>query len=398
MKVMDSIEVVIKITERCNINCTYCYIFNKESSLYKQMPKQMTIQTVKSVAEFLRNGAVDTGAKVVRIIFHGGEPMMLPIQTFEDFCEIFIAEISSVAAVQFTIQTNGMLVNEEWISVFEKFSMGVGISLDGPKLINDSNRIDHKGRGTYDRVIAGTNLLFNAHHSGRISSPGALCVIDTNHDGAKIFEHLAKDIGFKFIDFLLPIDTYESMVRDDSEQLGKYLNNVFEAWNRLNNKDVTVRFFDQFYTFMTGYDRPTMKSISNSKGTLIITIASDGTYGPDDTLRIVSDEYFKFDSRDVGIAEYLSHPLIVELNDAIATPVKSCEDCAWVAYCVSGSTNGRVVNRFSKAHKYNKRSIYCEGLSEIYTTLSKALLAAGYSRENMFERLDKAAKGVLVNS
>lgn len=395
MEKLGRIEAVLKITERCNINCTYCYIFNKDSDLFARKPKQMSLETARAVAKFLRQGALDTGAGSVRIIFHGGEPMMMRPATFDEMCSVFVSEIHGDVPIDFAMQTNATLVNEHWISIFEKYQIGIGVSLDGPRNVNDLTRVDHRGRGTYDRTASGVQRLFAAHRQGRISAPAVLCVIDPAQDGAATFRHLAVEMGFKWIDFLLPIDTRDTMAAGAAQGVGTYLRRAFEAWNELNDKSIAIRFFDQFYAFMTGHDRLARQNLGPSGRTLILTVASDGTYGPDDALRIVSDELFNFDCRHTSIPEYLHTSRIRELTRANLHPAEECRDCAWAAYCVGGSTNGRVVNRYSRSHGFRRKSVLCEGLVGIYGVLARSLIDAGYSPHAMYERLDRAAEQIL---
>lgn len=349
---LDKISAVLKLTERCNINCTYCYMFNKDSDLYASKPKQMSLDVATRVARFLAEGARSTGARTVQTIFHGGEPMMMRPADFDRLCQVFIDEISPFANVQYTIQTNAMLVDDRWLAIFSKYGMGVGVSLDGDRAANDRNRIDHAGLGTYERAVSGARRLFEASKQGRISPPAALCVIDPEENGAATFRHLVGEVGFKWIDFLLPIDMYDDIGPKVAAKVGRYLMDVFDAWRELDAPDVSVRFFDQFYTFMTGVDRRSGKALPRSRGGVVITVASDGTYGPDDTLRIVSDNYYRFDSREMSLVNYLSTPDIAELERASVSLPASCDDCVWAAYCLGGATNGRIVNRYRPGTKF----------------------------------------------
>lgn len=385
----DKIDAVLKVTERCNINCTYCYMFNKESELFRAKPKQMPLETVAAVARFLRQGALDSEASVVRLILHGGEPMMMRPDQFDRMCQLFVDEISGAAQVQFSMQTNATLVSEAWVALIEKYSIGIGISLDGDRRVNDTRRVDHQGRGTYDRSIRGARRLFAASEEGRIRAPAVLCVINPDEHGGETLRHLVREIGFKWIDFLLPIDTRETLPSDAGARVGTYLGQVFDAWNEMGDKSVSIRFFDQFYTFMTGVDRPTKRPAARSRGTQIITVASDGTYGPDDTLRIVSDDYFSFDCRETPLADYLTHPAILEIERANRQAPSACDGCAWSAYCLGGSTNGRVVNRYSPATGFDAKSGLCEGLRDIYTRLARQMIGLGYPPELMYQRLDR---------
>jgi uncharacterized protein len=385
----DKIDAVLKVTERCNINCTYCYMFNKESELFRAKPKQMSLETAAAVARFLRQGAIDAEASVVRLILHGGEPMMMRPDQFDRMCQLFVDEIQGAADVQFSMQTNATLVSDEWVDLIGKYGMGLGISLDGDRRVNDTHRVDHQGRGTYDRSIRGARRLFEASRAGRVQSPAVLCVINPDEHGGDTLRHLVEDIGFKWIDFLLPIDTRDTLAADTGTRVGAYLAQVFEAWNAMGDRSVSIRFFDQFYTFMTGIDRPSNRAVGQSRGTQILTVASDGTYGPDDTLRIVSDDYFSFDCRETPLAAYLRDPRIAAIERANSQAPAECDSCAWSAYCLGGSTNGRVVNRYSPATGFESKSGLCEGLQDIYGRLARQLVGLGYPPDAMYQRLDR---------
>lgn len=383
----DQIEAVLKVTERCNINCTYCYMFNKESDLYLSKPKQIALDTVSLVADFLVRSAQETEAETIRIIFHGGEPMMMKLVDFDELCRVLVEKIAPFAQVQFSMQTNAMLVTDGWVDLFSKYRINVGVSLDGDKQANDMFRLDHVGKSTYNRVLSGVKILFDAADQNKIPPPAVLCVIDPKQSGKKMFDHFVKKIGFTWIDFLLPIDTLDSLPSDADEGVGRYLIEVFDAWNELGDKNITVRFFDNFYTYMTGYIRTSGERVEKARNHLIITIESDGKFGPDDTLRIVSDKYFDFDVRTHSLHEYLEAPEIKAINLASSTPASECLDCAWVKYCVSGASNGRVVNRYSSSSMYNKKSGLCVGLMATYDKLARHLLAIGYSPEKMYQKL-----------
>ena len=398
VRTFDKIDAVIKVTERCNINCTYCYMFNKGSDLFESKPKKLSTGKCIEIADFLRDGAIAVEAKVVRIIFHGGEPLMVTPQIFDAYCDIFLRRISDVAEVKFNVQTNAMLVTDAWIAVFEKYGISVGISLDGNKQVNDTHRIDHKGRGTYLRSIAGAKRLFNASLAGRLPRPAVLCVINTDENGGSVFNHFVGEIGFKWIDFLLPIETRDSFTDDEAADVGRFLKEAFDAWVEYGDKDINVRFFDNFYTFMTGFDRSSGAEITESPGTLILTISTDGTYGPDDTLRVIGDYFFEFNISNTPIGAYLKSETVEGYLYANRMASDDCADCIWVGYCVSGSANGRAVNRYAQSTGFSRKSAVCRGLNDVYSHLASQLVNGGYPRTAMYERLDNVATNVLSNS
>lgn len=391
----DKIDAVVKLTERCNINCSYCYMFNKESDLFESKPKALNDDTVYAIAAFLLDAARKVEAHTVRIILHGGEPLMLRRSEFKSVCQTFIDVLHPKVKVQFTVQTNGMLISESWLQIFEEFDISVGISLDGNRQQNDANRIDHKGRGTFDRVMAGTKLMFDAAKSGRLSNPAVLCVIDPHADGAQVFDSFVSN-GFKWMDFLLPIETHETINLFTVSKIEKYLASVFDAWQRKNDPEISIRIFDNFYSYMTGFDRVSGKRLQNGRGTFILTFSTDGTYGPDDTLRIVSDDYFDFSVHEDSLEDYLASPIIREVLSGLTTPSYQCEGCPWVGHCISGSVNGRVVNRFIPNEGYSGKSVLCSALDQSYRKMAEQLMLNGYPRQIMEKRL-KTSSAQLAN-
>lgn len=145
------LEVVLKVTERCNIDCTYCYFFNSTNQDFKDHPAYIKYETIKDCAVFLKNSVEEAGVKFLQIDFHGGEPLMMKKHRFDEMCNLFKDHLEGIVDLKFAMQTNAMLIDDEWLKIFAKHEIGIGISLDGPKHIHDIHRIDHRGRGTYDQ-------------------------------------------------------------------------------------------------------------------------------------------------------------------------------------------------------------------------------------------------------
>lgn len=67
---MKTLEIVLKITERCNINCTYCYIFNKGDESYKSNPPLIKEETILASKKFLLDSIINHGVTDIQIDFH----------------------------------------------------------------------------------------------------------------------------------------------------------------------------------------------------------------------------------------------------------------------------------------------------------------------------------------
>src|SRR5438093_5041110 len=115
---MYNLDVILKVAQVCNINCTYCYFFNGPDRSFETHPRflspTLAEETVRYVSEAIESGQVANA----RIILHGGEPLMLGKRRFREICATLSGLPKSVPA-GLAVQTNAMLIDSEWIDIFE---------------------------------------------------------------------------------------------------------------------------------------------------------------------------------------------------------------------------------------------------------------------------------------
>ena len=143
--------VVLQPTPFCNINCRYCYLPQRDATTV------MPLATI--VAAFERTFASGWAAPQMTIIWHAGEPLVLPVEYYEAAFEAIEALRPASVELRHSIQTNGMLLKQEWCELIAKWYIGLGVSVDGPRHLHDANRVTRSGGGTFDRTIAGVRLL-----------------------------------------------------------------------------------------------------------------------------------------------------------------------------------------------------------------------------------------------
>ncbi len=143
--------VVMQPTAFCNIACTYCYLPARNDRA--TMP-QATVRRV-----FERLFASGFAAPELAVIWHAGEPLAVGCGFYhEAFAAIEALRPPGVQVVH-SIQTNGMLLSDEWCKLFEVWKVRVGVSIDGPRAVHDAHRVTRAGRGTFDRTMQGIRLL-----------------------------------------------------------------------------------------------------------------------------------------------------------------------------------------------------------------------------------------------
>lgn len=143
-------KITLQLTQNCNFRCKYC-IYSEESSARQRShsTERMSWEVAKKAVDFLWAHSVDS--KRVNVGFYGGEPLM-EFQLIQRVVE-YSEERFSGKELTFNITTNGTLLNDEMIHYFQAHDISLMISLDGPKEINDRNRVFADGGGTYDAVM-----------------------------------------------------------------------------------------------------------------------------------------------------------------------------------------------------------------------------------------------------
>ena len=156
----------LNVSTYCNLACKYCFIEN--SPLSSQKYEKMSFETAKIaidkfLAELDKNEIVDS-----QIIFYGGEPLT-NWNVIKDIINYIQDEKKS--DITLTIITNGTLLNKEIISYLMSHHIGIGISIDGPKFINDKNRIFKSGsESVYEKAMNSIKLLNNMNSSYCVSA------------------------------------------------------------------------------------------------------------------------------------------------------------------------------------------------------------------------------------
>lgn len=132
-------------TERCNLNCTYCYIPEQMRRHGSHMSREQMVEALGTLLEFFHE-KMPKGDKP-QLIFHGSEPMLNRTNLFgviDEFRDDYI----------FGIQTNGTLLDAEAIEFITSRGISLGLSLDGPTPeITDRTRHTFSGHGIHERVV-----------------------------------------------------------------------------------------------------------------------------------------------------------------------------------------------------------------------------------------------------
>ena len=197
--------LVVNVTNRCNLSCAYCYEYGEDKITEPTaggMPKLMSEETARESVDFMLRASGNS--PVVRLTFFGGETLLnfAVLQKTIPYARARASEAGK--RVEFSLTTNGTLLRPDVIEFLADNDVGVTISIDGPKEMQDRFRVFHDGRGSYDIVAPKVRALLKRHRSRPIGARVTLTadVLDIT----RIYRHLTEDIGFWEVGFA-PVTT-----------------------------------------------------------------------------------------------------------------------------------------------------------------------------------------------
>lgn len=147
--------IILRMTNSCNLNCSYCY--DKSNHINPKKENNKIINNMNNIVENIKKLLINKNCKD-KIIFHGGEPLLINAETYE---KLILKLIEFNPDIKFSIQTNGTLLTKEHINIFKKYDVSIGISLDGYNEEMNKYRVYSNGKNTFNTVMKRIELLKN---------------------------------------------------------------------------------------------------------------------------------------------------------------------------------------------------------------------------------------------
>ena len=177
----------------CNLDCGYCFYLEKENLF---PPRQKFRMSDPVLEAYVQRYIAAVAAPEVEFTWQGGEPTLMGVEFFERAVALQ-RQHAQGKAIRNTLQTNGTLLDDAWGDFLKRENFLVGVSLDGPRALNDLSRPDKHGRSSYDDTLRGLAVL--ARHGVDFNVLVTVSSANVGH-GLEIYRHL-KEIGALFIQF-----------------------------------------------------------------------------------------------------------------------------------------------------------------------------------------------------
>ena len=339
----------------CNMACSYCFYAEKETYFGAGELHRMS----EEVLEEMIQQALSKPAREFSFGWQGGEPTLMGVDFYKKALE-FEKKYGKGKHIANGLQTNGLLIDDEWVKLFTEHNFLIGLSLDGPEHIHDHYRLLRGGQGTHAKVEKHAKLMLE-----KGVAVNALSVVSdySVKYPEEIYTYL-KDLGFEYLQFIPCVETDAQNPKQaapfsvSAEDYGNFLCKLFDLWaaDFVEGRPTTsVRLFDTFSHIYLGMTPPDCTVHKTCGEYLVVEHTGD----------VYSCDFFVEDTWRLGnIMEGDElHSLIDSKKQHLfgnrkAQLASKCRSCEWLAFCRGGCIKDRIrdprdkrFNHFCESYK-----------------------------------------------
>jgi uncharacterized protein len=349
-------QFILKVHSRCNLSCSYCYVYEMADQGWRGLPKRMSDAVVGKSVQRIAEHADRHGLASVDVILHGGEPLLAGAEWLAGLVGLLRSRVP--AQVNVALQTNGTLLDRPMLTTLKRLGVRIGVSLDGDAEATGRHRLYANGRNSFDAVARGLDLLRSPEFLECYS--GILCTVDVENDPVSTYEALLK-FAPPALDLLLPHANHSS--GPPGKGYAEWLISVFERWYEAPRQETRIRLFSELIQLILG-NPGTVEGLGLLPSTLIV-VDTDGSIKQLDSL---SSSYPG--AADTGLAvisdnfdDALDHPTTVARQIGVDALAPECLACPVMKIC----GGGLYPHRFSEGKGFRHRSVYCQDLLQLIT-------------------------------
>ncbi|MBW8016572.1 MAG: anaerobic sulfatase maturase [Planctomycetes bacterium] len=232
----------------CNIDCKYCF-YSRKTDIFGKNAHRMS----DAVAEKLVSSYLKLNLPHSSFAFQGGEPTLMGLDFYKKIVDFQRKYAISGQPITNALQTNAILLDDDWCKFLAENNFLVGISLDGPKTYHDTYRLGHTGKGTFDKVMAA--IAKCRQHNVQYNILVLLNNINVTHPDEVWDFFMAQKV--KFLQFVQCVenDPDTGKIADFSitpTQYADFMCRIFDRWQAHGVRKVSVRSFDSILSHCLG--------------------------------------------------------------------------------------------------------------------------------------------------
>lgn len=321
----------------CNMACSYCYYLKNKNLIGGAESFRMNDDILE---EYIRRHLEAAPSPNVYFSWHGGEPTLLGLDYFKKIPAFQKKHKSLIQFVYNGVQTNGLLIDEEWARFLSKEKFAVGLSMDGPPETHDRFRVAKNGNPTHKQVLRAFNLLRDHQIDCDI-----LCVVNSDNARrpAELYGYF-KEIGVRCMTFLPLVEPLPnggvSNLTVQAEEWGEFLCTVFDIWKKNDVGPVKIQIIEE--TARAGYEQDHSLCIFRKTCGDVPVIEHNGdVYSCD---HFVDSDHRLGNIMENSLADLLERPeqIAFGLKKQEALPLY-CRECNVLEMCNGGCPKDRFI-------------------------------------------------------
>ena len=316
---MKKLTILIKpVSSQCHMECQYC--FYKDIAHYRtesatKMDRDIWISIIQKTLTYCDEPIE------IEYCFQGGEPLLAGIQ----FYESFIHELkmrNKIHTIKFAIQTNGTLINNDWIDLFKRYNFLVGVSLDGIKKTHDLNR-KISGQGSFDIVMSAIELLKKNDIEFNILSVVTSNMVNHAQDIYKFYQ----DMQFHYVQFIPCLPSLNSDNGLKPKEFFEFYKVLYDEYRK--HLSIHISLFDQIHSLFHGGKECSCGMLGYCS--IQIVIESDGSIYPCDFYAL--DQYNLGHIQTRSLKEIFTHNMAYTFLKEEKEYSYRCDECEFYSLC-----------------------------------------------------------------
>lgn len=355
----------------CNLDCEYCFYLDKTDYYPETKQFDMGDTTLEAhVKNYIESQPV--GCREVTFGWQGGEPTLRGLDFFRQAVALQQKYARPGMKIINTLQTNGVLINDNWAAFLKQHEFLVGISIDGDEELHDHYRKTRSGKGSYRQVVQGLQMLQKHQVDTNV-----LTVIQ-NHNGdhgKRVYRHL-KQLGVRFIQFIPIVEPEKGKGVSERSvspvQFGQFMVDVFEEWRKGDIGKVYVSHFDNALGMHLGMPSSICVHAPQCGENLVVEHNGD----------VYSCDHFVYPEFKLGNINQRDYPDLIEtpIQQQFSTrkPIGSqthCQRCDQRSLCHGACPAQRIDENGELS--ISAKHYLCEGYYQLFSHLRPYLDAMG---------------------
>ncbi|MFF7392251.1 FxsB family cyclophane-forming radical SAM/SPASM peptide maturase [Streptomyces scabiei] len=371
-------QFLLKVHSRCNLACTYCYMYEAADQSWRQRPRSMAPATVRRASRLMAEHATEHALSEVHVVLHGGEPLLVGAQYLEDLLGTVTDALAGIATPRFSLQTNGIRLAEDprLLPVLDRHAVRIGVSLDGTPAGHDLHRRRADGKGSHAATARALELLTEPAH--RHLFAGLLCVIDATTDPLETYDALLRFAPPR-LDLLLPHGTWQAPPPGLDTRIAPpsappapgtaaratpyadWLCAVFDRWYGAPRRETGIRLFEEIMVLLLG--GTARSEVVGLTPVDLVVVETDGAIEQADSLKVSypgAPETGLHVFRDT-FADAAAHPAFRARQRGLSGLGPVCRSCTRSRVCGGGLYAHRYFP--GAAPVFSAPSVYCDDLA-----------------------------------